>query len=154
MISETKHKYETCLYILDFTISLFPKSHGKLYLRYQHINIHRRYVDPNACTLYVSTLIITIIQLLYIHKTIGCLDIMLLFLLARIGISCKYALIESLSACRVCVCVIEDVSLRTMVDCKCLWRGYQLPPPPLQVPPGTYVAEALTYTESLQVHKW
>ena len=38
---------------------------------------------PNAYTLHVSTLIITLIQLLYIHKTIGCLDIMLLFVATR-----------------------------------------------------------------------
>ena len=37
-----------------------------------------------------------------------------------------YELIRSLSACRVCVYVIEDVSVSPMVDCKCLWRGYQL----------------------------
>ena len=65
---------------------------------------------PNAYTLHVSTLIITLIQLLYIHKTIGCLDIMLLFVATR-GTSWKYELIESLSACRVCVYVIEDVSI-------------------------------------------
>ena len=37
-----------------------------------------------------------------------------------------HELIRSLSACRVCVYVIEDVSVSPMVDWKCLWRGYQL----------------------------